>query len=167
MRRAVATSAGENRALYYTKRFPYKGRDSCKPHEVVIGIGGNLGDVPRRFFWLVEHLKRDGRADVLSTSPLYLNPAFGYEAQPPFYNAIIKLGWRGGYVELFAYTSYLERCFGRPRKRAFKNAPRTLDIDIIFFGAQKIQMPSLTIPHRHWAERDSVIVPLILETYNH
>ena len=59
----------------------------------------------------------------------------------------------------------LEKCnetegkFGRVR--SFKNAPRTLDIDIVFFGGLKMRTPRLEIPHPRWKERDFVITPLL------
>ena len=46
------------------------------------------------------------------------------------------------------------------RKRSFQDAPRTLDIDIIFFDDKKINTENLIIPHKNWASRESVIIPL-------
>jgi 2-amino-4-hydroxy-6-hydroxymethyldihydropteridine diphosphokinase len=46
------------------------------------------------------------------------------------------------------------------RKRSFQDAPRTLDIDIIFFDNKKINTQNLIIPHKNWASRESVIIPL-------
>ncbi|MGP1450512.1 MAG: 2-amino-4-hydroxy-6-hydroxymethyldihydropteridine diphosphokinase [Wolinella sp.] len=133
-------------------------------NEIVVGIGGNLGNVSRTFSRLLRTFKRGGRVDIISTSPLYLNPAFGFLEQSPFLNATIRLGFNGGYCDFFAYTSYLERRFGRARRREFKNAPRTLDIDIIFFKGMKIATPSMKIPHPHWNKRESVLIPLILDS---
>lgn len=162
----IALPIDKERALIYSDSFPAYFGDSPKRYEVIVGIGGNLGDVARTFQGLLRSFQKAQRVDIISTSPLYLNPAFGYTEQPPFYNAVIHFGWSSGYNELFAYTSYLERRFGRPRKRAFKNAPRKLDIDILFFGDLKIKRESLEIPHYAWAERDSVLVPLLLDSYN-
>jgi 2-amino-4-hydroxy-6-hydroxymethyldihydropteridine diphosphokinase len=46
------------------------------------------------------------------------------------------------------------------RTRSFKDAPRTLDIDIIFFANKKINTKQLTIPHKNWSQRESVVIPL-------
>jgi 2-amino-4-hydroxy-6-hydroxymethyldihydropteridine diphosphokinase len=54
----------------------------------------------------------------------------------------------------------LEKIFRR--KRSFKNAPRTLDIDIIFFNNIKIANKKLIVPHKAWTKRESVIIPMIL-----
>ena len=58
----------------------------------------------------------------------------------------------------------LETRFGR--KRSFQDAPRTLDIDIIFFDNKKIHTKKLIIPHKDWANRESVIIPLKYMTKN-
>ncbi|XPV70670.1 MAG: 2-amino-4-hydroxy-6-hydroxymethyldihydropteridine diphosphokinase [Halarcobacter sp.] len=46
------------------------------------------------------------------------------------------------------------------RKRSFQDTPKTLDIDIIFFANKKIDTKKLIIPHKNWANRESVIIPL-------
>lgn len=104
----IIAPLGENRALCYDKFFPSPFRPSSKRYEVVIGVGGNLGEVPRSLQRLFRALQKAKRVDIISTSPLYYNPAFGYAEQAPFYNATMRLGWSGGYGEFFAYTSYLE-----------------------------------------------------------
>ena len=57
-----------------------------------------------------------------------------------------------------AYLLRLEKRFGR--KRSFANAPRSLDLDIIFFDNLVINTPKLTLPHPGWHERESVLIPL-------
>ncbi|RAX58125.1 2-amino-4-hydroxy-6-hydroxymethyldihydropteridine diphosphokinase [Helicobacter monodelphidis] len=152
------------RHIRYDKMFPLYEKEKCaKRFEVVIGVGGNCGDTIGYFQSLVGKLKENSHIEVLSTSPLYYNPPFGYEEQEWFYNATIRVKTSYGYKDFFAYTSYLERRFNRPRKRLFKDAPRTLDIDIIAFGRYHIQTPTLTIPHKAWKQRESVIIPLWLE----
>ena len=61
--------------------------------------------------------------------------------------------------ELLAYLMRVEKYFSR--KRTFKNAPRTLDLDILFFDNRVVNTPKLIIPHPHWQERDSVVIPLL------
>ena len=52
----------------------------------------------------------------------------------------------------------LEKRFAR--RRSFANAPRTLDLDIIFFDKRVVKSEKLTIPHANWSERQSVLIPL-------
>jgi 2-amino-4-hydroxy-6-hydroxymethyldihydropteridine diphosphokinase len=61
-------------------------------------------------------------------------------------------------LEFLDYLMRLEKKFAR--KRSFANAPRTLDLDIIFFDNRVIKTPRLTVPHPHWFERESVVIPL-------
>jgi 2-amino-4-hydroxy-6-hydroxymethyldihydropteridine diphosphokinase len=63
--------------------------------------------------------------------------------------------------ELLRYLLWIEKKYGR--KRSFKNAPRTLDLDIILYNNVKINTKKLIIPHPHYKKRDSVLVPLALK----
>ena len=131
-------------------------------HIITLGIGANLGtsqEICKRFAHLLGSLTGKD-STLLATSPILHNPPFGYTNQPYFYNAIITLATSLSVVELFARVFYLERRFGRGRKRAFKNAPRTLDIDIIFYDKVIIKRAYLTIPHHGFRTRDSVLLPL-------
>jgi len=151
----------KNLELFYIKGFPYQNLNPKRlPHFVTLGIGANLGDVKRRFKKLFFLLKNSKKVSIVSTSPLLKNPPFGYENQPYFYNAIINL-----YTDM-APEVFLDFCLRVERRfkrvRTFKNAPRTLDMDIIFFDNLCIQKDNLKIPHPKWKERESVIIPLIL-----
>ncbi len=151
--------------LIYTKKFPCSPSTSNKRYCVVLGIGGNETNTLSCFNKLMQIFAKNRFIDILSSSPLYYNPPFGFLQQQWFYNAIIRVMTSLSYKALFAYTSYLERKFGRPRKRLFKDAPRVLDIDIISFGNLCIHAPTLNIPHRAWKKRTSVIIPLLFEHY--
>lgn len=152
------------REFIYRPLFPYVLKPKNRlNNDVLLGIGGNIGDCVRRFEFLFRKICSDVRFVILSTSPIYRNPAFGYTHQPDFYNATMQLSTSCGMVEVFRMIFYWERCFGRGRKREFKNAPRTLDIDLIFFNRVKVIRPYLHIPHPFWQERESVVFPLELQ----
>lgn len=154
------------RELIYRPFFPYVLKSKNKlSNDVLLGIGGNIGDCVRRFEFLFRKICSDVRFMILSTSPIYRNPAFGYTDQADFYNATMQLSTSCGMVEVFRMIFYWERCFGRGRKREFKNAPRTLDIDLIFFNQVRIVRPYLQIPHPFWHERESVVFPLKLQEF--
>ena len=127
-------------------------------HRVVVGLGGNEGDVKKRFVKLYRTLLNDPRFFIQETSSVLKNPPFGYLNQPDFYNAVIVMQTSLSAKALLKVLLQLEHLFGRVR--LFKNGPRTLDLDIIFFDNQKIQQPNLIVPHPRWQERASVIVPL-------
>ena len=153
--------------LFFTPLFPttLRLKHSFKNnlHSLTLGIGGNLKSpihtFNKLFFWLKNHSK----IFHISTSPIYKNPPFGYEDQPHFYNATIKLYTSLCIHEVFSLVFYLERRFGRARKRDFKNAPRTLDIDILFFDDLYIHFTHLKVPHPYFKTRESVIIPLMLQ----
>ncbi len=131
-------------------------------HRAVIGIGGNLGDVAARFAKVVDYLNRVGQVRVLATSPLLENPPFGFLDQPDFINAVMVVETNLSPHGLMRYLLWVEKRFGR--KRSFKNAPRTLDLDIIFYDELRLKTRRLVLPHPHFHARDSVMIPLMLLT---
>jgi 2-amino-4-hydroxy-6-hydroxymethyldihydropteridine diphosphokinase len=139
--------------------FPYKQKSkSVFKYRVVVGVGGNIGDVKRRFEHLFFDIKKHKRVELLETALILKNPPFGFKDQDDFFNSIIvfKTNMR---AEVFLdYLLRLEKKFGR--KRSFANAPRTLDLDIIFFDNEVISTKKLTVPHPSWHTRSSVLIPL-------
>jgi 2-amino-4-hydroxy-6-hydroxymethyldihydropteridine diphosphokinase len=86
------------------------------------------------------------------------NPPFGYSDQSDFHNAVILISTPLDPHELLRYMLYAEKRFGR--ERSFANAPRTLDLDLIFYDNIELKTRRLHLPHPHWDERDSVVMPL-------
>lgn len=129
----------------------------------MLGIGGNIGNCIKRFRDLFLQIQKHNAFCIISTSPIYKNPAFGFVEQNDFFNATMQISTHQNMVEVFRMIFYWERRFGRPRKRAFKNAPRTLDIDLLWFNQISINRPYLTLPHSHWDKRESTLIPLELQ----
>ena len=149
----------KNLTLFYTSNFPKKFTAiSNKKYSVTIGIGGNIGNTKKIFDKLILCLKEDSRFTLLMTSPLLRNPPFGFLKQSDFLNGIIVMKTNLCPNDLLKAMQRYEIKFGR--KRSFQDAPRTLDIDIIFFDDKKINTKNLIIPHKNWANRESVIIPL-------
>ena len=145
--------------LLKSLHFPFKS-SVLSPHRfrVVVGIGGNLGDVKRRFEHLFFVLQREKRVDIQESSLILKNPPFGYFDQDDFFNSILVVKTSMQPKTFLEYLMRLEKKFGR--RRSFENAPRTLDLDIIFFDNRVIKSSKLTIPHASWQTRQSVIIPL-------
>ena len=142
-----------------SKCFPFsKISVSTHRYHTHIGIGGNIGDVKRRFNHLFFLLKRDSRVEVVETSLILKNPPFGFDDQDDFFNSIIVLKTSMQADVFLNYLMRLEKRF--KRQRSFANAPRTLDLDIIFFDNRVISTKKLTVPHPAWFKRDSVVIPL-------
>jgi len=127
-------------------------------HKALLGIGGNMGDVLRRFEHLFWYLKRSNLIHIVETAPILINPPFGYTEQDDFYNSLILIETMLTPKALLRYVLRVENVFGR--KRLFKDAPRTLDIDIIFYENVTMDTKILTLPHNGWIERVSVLTPL-------
>jgi dihydrofolate synthase/folylpolyglutamate synthase len=81
-----------------------------------------------------------------------------YTRQGDFYNAAVEIETVLSPLELLLETQSVERAL--KRRRRFKNSPRTLDIDIIFYGQELVEEPCLRIPHPKLAERPFVLAPL-------
>jgi 2-amino-4-hydroxy-6-hydroxymethyldihydropteridine diphosphokinase len=141
--------------------FPAKIKKSAKKNTALIGIGCNLGNCIRRFKKVYKTINSHPKIDIIQTSIIYKNPPFGYLDQPDFYNSILVIKTDFSPFELLRYLLWIEKKFGR--KRSFKNAPRTLDLDIILYNNVKIKSKKLTIPHPHYKNRASVLIPLILK----
>jgi len=140
-------------------RYPYRtSKQSSLRYNATVGIGGNIADVKRRFEHLFFTIKRDKRVSIEATALILKNPPFGYLNQEDFLNSIIVLKTNLNAKEFLKYLLRLEKKFGR--RRSFADAPRTLDLDIIFFNNQVINTEELTIPHHGWAKRESVLIPL-------
>ena len=127
-------------------------------HRALLGIGGNVGDVLRRFEHLYHLLKRQRAVYIVETSPLLKNPPFGFLQQDDFINGLILVETDMTPRELLRYVLRVEKRFGR--KRLFKDGPRTLDIDLIFYENVTMESDVLTLPHPGWMQRSSVLIPL-------
>jgi len=139
--------------------FSYKTKQKTSHrYRVTVGVGGNVGDLKRRFEHLFYYLKKDKRVELLQTSLILKNPPFGFIDQDDFFNSIIVLQVSMQPVVFLDYLMRLEKKFAR--KRSFANAPRTLDLDIIFFDNRVVNKPKLQIPHAEWFKRESVVIPL-------
>jgi len=148
----------KNHTLISTIHFPYHGK-SKGGNRALLGIGGNIGDVKRRFEHLFWYFQRSAFVHIVESAPLLKNPPFGYTEQDDFYNSLLLVETRLAPQALLRYVLRVERLFGR--KRSFQDAPRTLDIDIIFYENVKMETKALTLPHPGWTERVSVLIPLV------
>lgn len=147
--------------LIKTTHYPYVSPDIKKrpKHKAIIGVGGNIGDVIRRFEHLYYYLERSKGVDLRESVPVLRNPPFGFLEQDDFYNTVMVLDTSMTPKELMRFLLHTEKVFGRRRTR--KDGPRTLDLDILFYDAVKIDTKQLKIPHPEWMNRDSVLIPLM------
>lgn len=98
------------------------------------------------------------RIALWAVSPLYRTEPWGKPDQPDFLNAVACVTTSLDPRDLLAFCLSVERQSGRVRGERW--GPRTLDIDILVFGDEKIDKPGLTVPHPNMTERGFVMVPL-------
>jgi len=146
--------------FYNDKFFPIVNKDNKSYKKVVVvGIGGNKGNVRKRFRNLYMYLYKNRLVSISQTSAILQNPPFGYLAQDDFYNAVMVIRTSLSQKAFLKFLLHVEKIFGRTR--SFKNAPRTLDLDIIFYDNIRYNDKNLKIPHQNWTERESVVFPLL------
>lgn len=126
--------------------------------EFALGLGGNIGNVKKRFEKFFMNLKNDKRFFVTQNSVILRNKAFGYTEQNDFLNAVMFVQTSKSPNEVLKIMQRYELKFGR--KRSFKNAPRTLDLDILYFDKKVRKTPKLILPHYGASKRVSVVLPL-------
>jgi 2-amino-4-hydroxy-6-hydroxymethyldihydropteridine diphosphokinase len=123
---------------------------------VYLSLGSNLGDRVANLRAAIEKLKEVG--DVVAVSSFYEAEPVEVTAQPWFLNCAVKFETEKMPRQLISAILALEQSMGRQRKQ--QKGPRTIDIDILFFGSSIIEIPSLTVPHPHLHERRFVLEPL-------
>ena len=151
----------KHNTLYFSIYYPYIRRvelDKRLKYKSLLGIGGNIGNVRRRFNHLFIALKKSPYIKVIETSPTLKNPPFGYLNQSYFYNSLIYVKTCLNPKALLRYILHLEKKFSR--RRSFQDAPRTLDIDMIFYEDITINTKELILPHPSWSKRESVLTPM-------
>ncbi len=145
----------------FAKHFPYVQKNFKSYANIVVwGIGANIGNCIKTFEKLFTTLANNPNIQIHSTAYIYKNPAFGYKFQPDFYNTTIVFSTTLCVRAIFSLMFYFERKFGRGRIRDFKNAPRKLDIDLIFYANKHINSKHMILPHKDYHNRDSVLLPL-------
>lgn len=137
--------------------FVTKKRNSAK-YLAILGLGSNMNDEKFTLKKLFRLLIDDKRIKVLASSSLLINKAFGFVAQRDFTNAVLFVQSALHARALLKVLLHYELKF--KRQRSFKNAPRTLDIDLLYFSAKCHNDGFCTLPHTGVSERISVILPL-------
>ena len=123
-----------------------------------IGIGSNLGDRAKHIENAIEKLKETEGIEVKRISSIYETEPVGGPKQGKYLNAAIEIETCLKPRELLAKLQGIENQLGRAR--VIKNGPRTIDLDILLYGDDKIDEADLKIPHPRMAGREFVMKPL-------
>jgi 2-amino-4-hydroxy-6-hydroxymethyldihydropteridine diphosphokinase len=122
-----------------------------------IGLGANLGDARSTLDAAFVALARLPQTELRAASSIYRSAPVD-SSGPDYLNAVIRLDTALPPRELLAELQRIERLHGR--ERPYRNAPRTLDLDLLLYGVRRIDSPALTVPHPRMHERAFVLRPL-------
>jgi 2-amino-4-hydroxy-6-hydroxymethyldihydropteridine diphosphokinase len=149
------------------KRIPWKTGwaktvpPAARGNVVYIGLGTNIGaEGQKRHAVLraVMKLDRLPTTQVIAVSSLYETPAWGVTDQPDFFNAVAAVQTAIAPLALLNHLKAIEHQLGRKQRRRW--GPREIDMDLLVYKKRRVDLPGLTIPHKHMRERQFVLVPL-------
>lgn len=128
-----------------------------EPVLACVALGANLGDAQETVKRALAYLERLPQTQLIQASSLYRTAP--YEAQgPDFINAVALVQTQLSPLDLLHALQGIEQAFGR--ERPYRNAPRTLDLDLIVYEQQQMASAELTLPHPRYRERAFVLHPM-------
>lgn len=126
-----------------------------------VGLGANLGDAAASVRAAIQALETLPGTRLVAASRLYRSAAWGVTAQPEFVNAVAVVDTSLSPRELLDGLLAIERRFGRTRVVGERWGPRTLDLDLLLFGDERMDATGLQVPHPHLHERAFALLPLL------
>lgn len=123
-----------------------------------LGLGSNLGNREDTLRQALQQLSNHPGIQSCKTASLYETAPWGNPEQDWFLNTVVEVETSLSPLELLQVLQEIEQALGRIR--TVKWGPRTLDLDILLYGEEKIDLPDLQIPHPRLTERAFVLVPL-------
>ena len=125
---------------------------------VFVGLGANLGDARATLDAAAQGLAALPQTQLVRVSSAYRSAPVDAQG-PDFFNAVAELRCALEPGALLAHLHTLEQRHGR--RRPYPNAPRTLDLDLLLFGARVLHGPALTLPHPRLHQQAFVLQPLL------
>jgi len=123
-----------------------------------VGVGSNLGDALHNVNAALAALSRLPHTQLHSHSSLFRSAPIDATGDD-FVNAVARVDTRLSAESLLAELQKIELSFGR--ERPFRNAPRTLDLDLLLYGELTISSTTLVVPHPRMTTRAFVVLPLL------
>lgn len=123
-----------------------------------IGIGANLGDARATVEYAIETLRSLPQTQFKQASSLFITAPIDSSGDD-YINAVVALETNLEAQVLLEHLQALELACGR--ERPYRNAPRTLDLDLLLYGQQTIDTAHLIVPHPRMTERAFVLIPLL------
>jgi 2-amino-4-hydroxy-6-hydroxymethyldihydropteridine diphosphokinase len=125
-----------------------------------IGLGSNLGERESHIRRAVEELSKAPRTKFVKISSVYDTAPVGDIDQPRFLNAVACVETDLTAGELLWNLLLIEQRLGRVRTKTRRWGPRTIDLDLLFFGDEVLEEPGLTVPHLEAHTRAFVMAPM-------
>jgi 2-amino-4-hydroxy-6-hydroxymethyldihydropteridine diphosphokinase len=125
-----------------------------------VGLGANLEDPRAQIEQALELLAAEDGVELVAVSSLRETDPVGYEDQPRFLNGAVELRSSLTAPELLERLLAIERRLGRVRGEGPRFGPRTIDLDLLLYGDERIVAPGLEIPHPRLHERRFALEPL-------
>ena len=122
-----------------------------------VALGANLGQARATVLQAMEDLAALPRTQLVARSSLYRSAPVDASG-PDFINAVVAIDTELAPEALLLEMQRIE--LGAGRERPYRNAPRTLDLDLVYHGDIHMVTPALTLPHPRLAERAFVLLPL-------
>lgn len=123
-----------------------------------IGLGANLGDTRKTLENAIDALARLPDTSIVARSSFYATAPVDAEG-PDYVNAVVALDTGLEPAVLLRLCQAIEQLHGR--ERATRNAPRTLDLDLLLHGEAQFDTPNLRLPHPRMHQRAFVLAPLV------
>ena len=124
---------------------------------VTIGLGANLGNPIQTLQWAVDTLATSEGLEMVAVSGFYGSTPVD-SSGPDYVNAVMQARTSFNAFELLEHLQQIEQQAGRTRP--YRNAPRTLDLDLLLYGDAQINTDTLTVPHPRMLDRAFVLQPL-------
>lgn len=125
--------------------------------EAFVGLGSNRGDRAERLRLAVEGIAALEGTRVLAVSSIYETDPVG-EPGSPYFNAVVRIATELDPAALWAGLRGVETALGRPARE--RSGPRTIDVDLLYYGDRRYRDEELEIPHPRVGERLFVLVPM-------
>jgi 2-amino-4-hydroxy-6-hydroxymethyldihydropteridine diphosphokinase len=123
-----------------------------------IGIGANLGDARANVFDALARLAHLPHTKLLEYSSIYRSAPIDSSGDD-YLNAVARIETALDAPALLEALHTIELAHGR--ERPYRNAPRTLDLDVLLYGDERIDLPTLHVPHPRMTARAFVLLPLL------
>ena len=126
-------------------------------NKIYLLLGSNIGPISKNLSLAKKHIQQE-IGKINRESSVYVTKAWGKSDQADFLNQVIIATTNLDPSKIMQLILKIEKSMGRVR--TIKNAPRIIDIDILFYNKEIISLPNLSIPHPLIQERRFVLAPL-------